>query len=177
MTIRDAAEADLPAIVDIFNATVPTRMSTAVLQPVSVEDRRAWFREHSPERHPLWVAEIDGEIAGWLSFHSFITRCAYRGTVDVSVYMHEKFRRRGIARALLEEGIARSPSLGITALTGLILGHNTASLRLFEQLGFERWGLLPRVARLDGVERDIVIVGRHIIPAGNNAAHPLHAEA
>ncbi len=162
MTIRDAVEADLPVIVDIFNATVPTRMATAVLEPVSVEERLAWFRDHSPDRHPLWVCEIDGAIAGWLSFHSFITRCAYPGTVEVSVYVHERFRRRGVARALLEQGIARSSALEITALTGLILGHNTASLELFESVGFERWGVLPRVARLDDVERDIVIVGRHV---------------
>ena len=162
MTIRDAVEADLPAIVDIFNATVPTRMSTAVLEPVSVDERLAWFREHSPDRHPLWVCEIDDAIAGWLSFQSFITRCAYRGTVEVSVYVNERFRRRGVARALIERGITRSAQLEITALTGLILGHNTASLELFAGLGFVRWGLLPRVARLDGVERDIVIVGRNL---------------
>ncbi len=162
MTIRDAAEADLPAIVDIFNATVPTRTSTAVLAPVRVADRVEWFREHSPDRHPLWVADIDGKIAGWLSIHPFIGRSAYRGTVEVSVYIHEHFRRRGIARALLEKAVAASPHLQITALIGLILGHNTASLRLFDRLGFERWGLLPRVTRLDGFERDVVIVGRHM---------------
>jgi phosphinothricin acetyltransferase len=164
MTIRDAAEADLPAIVDIFNATVPTRMSTAVLEPVSVEERQAWFHEHTPDHHPLWVLEIGGRIAGWLSFHSFIARCAYRGTAEVSVYVHEDFRRRGVARTLLEEGIARSPSLELTALVGLIMGHNAGSLQLFSQLGFQRWGLLPRVTRLDDVERDIVIVGRHTVP-------------
>jgi len=166
MTIRDAAERDLPAILDIFNATVPTRMSTAVLEPVGVEERRAWFHEHTPDHHPLWVLEIDGAIAGWLSCHAFISRCAYAGTVEVSVYVHENFRRRGVAQALLEEGIARGPALGITALAGLILGHNEASLRLFARLGFERWGLLPRVARLDGIERDIVIVGRHLAADG-----------
>ncbi len=162
MKIRDAVEADLPAIVDIFNATVPTRTATAVLERVTVEQRVEWFHEHSPDRHPLWVAEIDGNVAGWLSFHSFIGRCAYRGTVELSVYIHQNFRRRGVARMLLEKAIAESARLEITALVGLILGHNTASLRLFEQFGFERWGLLPRVTRLDGVERDIVIVGRHI---------------
>ncbi|HSH37693.1 MAG TPA: hypothetical protein VK993_02810 [Chthoniobacterales bacterium] len=78
MTIRDAVLSDLPAIVDIFNSTVPTRLSTAVLDPVSVEDRLEWFHEHTPDHHPLWVAELDGSIAGWLSFQSFITRCAYR---------------------------------------------------------------------------------------------------
>ena len=162
MTIRDAVQADLPAIVDIFNATVPLRTSTAVLEPVAVEERVEWFHEHSPDRHPLWVAEIDDVIAGWLSIHSFIGRCAYRGTVELSVYIHDDFRRRGVARALLEKAIADAPRLEITALVGLILGHNTASLRFFEQCGFERWGLLPRVTRLDAVERDIVIVGRHI---------------
>ena len=162
MTIRHAVEADLPAIVDIFNATVPTRTATAVLEPVSVDERREWFHEHSPERHPLWLLELEGTVAGWLSLHSFLARCAYRGTVDVSVYVHEQFRRRGVARTLLEHGITSAPALEITAMTGLIMGHNTGSLKLFEQLGFERWGVLPRVARLDGVARDIVIVGRHL---------------
>ena len=162
MTIRDAAESDLPAIVSIFNATVPTRIATAVLEPVSVEERLNWFHEHSRDRHPLWVLEIGGEIAGWLSVHSFLTRCAYRGTVEVSVYVHEHFRRRGVARTLLEHGISRAPALDITAMTGLIMGHNAASLELFERLGFQRWGVLPRVARLEGIARDIVIVGRHL---------------
>ena len=165
MTIRDAVEADLPAIVDIFNATVPTRTSTAVLEPVSVTDRVEWFHEHSPDRHPLWVAEVDSDIGGWLSLHPFIGRSAYRSTVEVSVYIRESFRRRGIARALLQKAIGASPHLEITVLIGLILGHNTASIRLFEQFGFERWGLLPRVTRLDGIERDVVIVGRHIAAA------------
>ena len=162
MTIRHAVEADLPAIVDIFNATVPGRTATAVLEPVSIDERREWFHEHSPERHPLWVLELEGTVAGWLSLLSFLTRCAYRGTVEVSVYVDDRFRRRGVARALLEHGIEAAPALGITAFTGLILGHNTPSLRLFERLGFERWAVLPRVARLDGVARDIVIVGRHL---------------
>jgi len=162
MIIRDAAEADLPAIVDIFNAAVRTRMSTAQLDPVSVEERLPWFQEHSPDSHPLWVAEIDGQIAGWISFHSFITRCAYRGTVELSVYVAENFRRAGVGRALLEKAIARSPSLEISSLVGCIFGHNEPSLRLFERLGFKRWGVLPRIARLDGIERDLVMVGRHV---------------
>jgi L-amino acid N-acyltransferase YncA len=78
------------------------------------------------------------------------------------VYVDEKFRRRGIARKLLEEAIARAPSLEIDAVVGLIFAHNQPSLQLFERLGFERWGLLPRIARLDNVERDLTIMGRHV---------------
>ena len=162
MIIRDAVEADLPAIVEIFNEAIRGRISTAQLDPVSIEDRLPWFHEHSPESHPLWVAEDEGQIAGWLSFQSFMTRCAYRGTAEISVYVSEKYRRAGVGRALLEKAIAHSPSLEIDALVGCIFGHNAPSLGLFERLGFERWGVLPRIARVDEVQRDLVMVGRHI---------------
>ncbi|HMG04570.1 MAG TPA: GNAT family N-acetyltransferase [Chthoniobacterales bacterium] len=160
--IRDAVEADLPAIVEIYNAAIQGRISTAQLEPVSVEERLPWFREHSAESLPLWVAEIDGQIAGWLSFHPYIRREAYRGTVEISVYVRESFRRTGVGGTLLEKAISHSPKLEITALVGCVFGHNESSLRLFERFGFERWGVLPLIARVDGIERDLVIVGRRI---------------
>ena len=162
MIIRDAGESDLPIIVNIYNATVPTRMVTAELELTTVEARLPWFREHSPDQHPFWVAESDDRVIGWLDFKKFLPRCAYRGTAEISVYVDEKFRRRGVARCLLEEAIARGPSLEITAMVGLIFAHNEPSLKLFERLGFKRWGLLPRVARLDDLERDLTIMGRHV---------------
>src|ERR1700724_4123847 len=76
MKIRDAVEADLPAIIDIYNAAIATRMSTAQLEPVTVESRRRWLSEHSPDRHALWVAETAGRVIGGLSFKSFLPRCA-----------------------------------------------------------------------------------------------------
>ena len=163
MIVRDAVEADLPAIVEIFNGAIRSRMSTAQLDPVSVEEKLPWLREHSPSSHPLWVAEmIEGQVGGWLSFHPFLTRCAYRGTAEISVYVSEKFRRRGIGRTLLEKAIAHAPDLELSVLVGCIFGHNNPSLRLFGKLGFERWGHLPRIARVDEIERDLVMVGRHI---------------
>ncbi len=162
MIIRDALEADLPAIIEIYNAATATRTSTALFDPVSVEERLPWFRRHSAERFPLWVADIEGQIAGWLSFHEFIRRPAYGGSAEISVYVHEKFRRRGIARGLVHKAIADGPGLGARVLVGYVLGHNEASLALFEQAGFQRWGRLPRIARFESAERDLVIVGRHI---------------
>ena len=78
------------------------------------------------------------------------------------MYVDTKFRRQRLATKLLEKAIDRAPSLGITAMVGLIFAHNEPSLRLFERLGFERWGLLPRVAQLDGHKRDLTVMGRHI---------------
>jgi L-amino acid N-acyltransferase YncA len=162
ITIRDAVEADLPAIVGIYNAAIATRIATAQLEPVTIEEQQKWLREHSPERYPFWVAEADQHVAGWLSFKRFLPRCAYRGTAEISVYVDENFRRQGVARRLLEEAIVRAPSLGITTVVGLIFAHNEPSLKLFDQLGFERWGLLPRIARLDGIDCHLTIMGRHI---------------
>ena len=162
MKIRDATDADLPAIVAIYNAAVATRISTAQLDPVTVEERPDWIRDHSPDRHPFWVAEVEGEVAGWLTIKPFLPRCAYAGTVELSVYVGDKFRRRGVARALLQEALERGDSLGSTVMVGLIFAHNQPSLRLFEHLGFERWGFLPGVAQLDGVEGDLAIMGRHV---------------
>jgi L-amino acid N-acyltransferase YncA len=161
LLIRDAVEPDLPAIVEIYNATVPTRMVTAELEPTTVEARLPWFREHSRHQYPFWVAESERRVIGWLDFKKFLPRCAYRGTAEISVYVDENFRRRGVGQRLLQHAITRAPSLGITALVGLIFGHNERSLKLFERLGFERWAFLPGVAQLDGVQRDLVMVGLH----------------
>jgi L-amino acid N-acyltransferase YncA len=173
MIVRDAVEADLPAIVEIYNATVPTRMVTAELEPTTVEARLPWFREHSSEHYPFWVAESDGRVIAWLDFKRFLARCAYRGTAEISVYVDEEFRRRGVGQRLLEQAIARAPSLGITALVGLIFGHNEPSLKLFQRLGFEHWGFFPGVAQLDGVQRDLVVMGQHCPPCSTAMAKSL----
>jgi phosphinothricin acetyltransferase len=162
LILRDAIEADLPAIVEIHNAAIATRISTAQLEPVTVEDRREWFRAHSPAQYPIWVAQLDGAIAGWLGFREFLSRCAYRGTVEVSVYVNEKFRRRDIGRKLLQQAIARGPQLGMHCLVGLIFSHNEPSIALFRAAGFERWGLLPGVAHVDATPRDLTVFGRHV---------------
>ena len=160
--IRDATEADLPAIVEIHNAAIASRISSAQLEPVTVESQREWFRAHSPAQYPIWVAELEGGIAGWLSFRKFLPRCAYRGTVELSVYVSEQFRRRGLGRKLLQQATGRGPKLGMHSLVGLIFGHNEPSIALFQVAGFERWGLLPGVARIDEIPRDLTIFGRHI---------------
>lgn len=162
MIIRDALEADLPAIIEIHNEAIRGRVSTAQLEEVSLEQRLPWFLEHSATSHPLWVADLDGRIAGWFSFHSFIKRAAYRATAEISVYVSGDFRRRGIGGALLEKAIGHSPSLKLNALVGHIFEHNQPSLRLFERMGFARWGFLPRVALVDDVKRGVVIMGRHV---------------
>ena len=162
MTIRDATEADLPAIVAIYNSIIPGRMVTADLEPVTVASRIPWLQAHDPARRPIWVAEEDGVVCAWLSFDTFFARAAYDGCAMVALYVDEKRRRTGLGRLLLARAIAHAPKLGVHTLLGYIFAHNEPSLRLFAAFGFERWAHLPRVARFDAAERDLVILGKRV---------------
>lgn len=155
-----ATLSDLPLIVSTYNATIPSRLVTADLEPVSVESRLSWFHSHSDENRPLWLVLGDSEYAGWMSFNSFYGRPAYSGTVEVSIYLEEKFRGKGYGKACLTKAIAEAPSMQIHTLLGFIFSHNLPSLQLFESFGFERWAHLPEVANMDGVMRNLIIVGR-----------------
>ena len=156
---RLARVGDLPAIVTIYNETIPSRMVTADLEPVAVESRRAWFDDHHNPSRPLWVVEQDGVIAAWLSLSSFYGRPAYRCTAEVSVYVAKRSRHQGIASYLLQAAAAAAPQLGLHTLLACIFGHNEPSLGLFARCGYQQWGLLPGVATLDDVDRDLIILG------------------
>ncbi|HEY9751810.1 MAG TPA: N-acetyltransferase family protein [Coleofasciculaceae cyanobacterium] len=163
MQIRDAVEADLPAIVSIYNAAIPSQIVTADIEPVTVEQRLSWFYSHTPNHRPLWLAEQDQEVLGWLGFQSvYGGRPAYNGTAELSIYIAPQHQRQGVGHQLLQSALERSPDLQIQTLLGLIFSDNLASLRLFERFQFEQWGYLPRVAAFDRAEQDLVIVGRRV---------------
>src|SRR5262245_37438213 len=145
MNLRDAGETDLPAIVAIYNTTIPSRIVTADTEPVSVASRRDWFLAHSPHRRPLWVVEQDDRVVAWLSLQDYYGRPAYHATAEVSVYVAETSRRRGLGRMLLAEIIGKAPGLGIRTLLAFIIARNEPSLRLFEGQGFDRWATLPGI--------------------------------
>ena len=162
--MRHATETDLPRIVVIYNSTIPTRQSTADTEEVSVESKRDWFRKHTPDKRPIIVHEIEGEVTAWLSFESFYGRPAYDHTAEISIYVASEYRGKGLGRQLLQEAIELTPSLGIKTLIGNIFSHNEPSLRLFRSFGFEEWGKLPNIADMDGKEYSLSIVGKRINP-------------
>lgn len=157
-----AAQKDLAAVVATYNGTIASRLATADLEPVSVKSRQAWFDAHSNARRPLWLVMANGTYAGWMSFNSFYGRPAYDGTVEISIYLEERARGRGLGAICLQKAIAESPALGIHSLLGFIFGHNTPSLNLFYRFGFEKWGHLPAVANMDGRPGDLIILGKKI---------------
>jgi L-amino acid N-acyltransferase YncA len=163
MKIRLAQLDDLPAIVDIYNQSIPSNQSTGDTQPVRVEDRMTWFGEHRPEEHPIFVAEAEGLVAGWCSLSAYRPgRAALRFTAEISYYIAFAYHRQGIAKALVEHGVAACPALGIKHLFAIVLEGNGASLKLLEKMGFEKWGYMPRVADFDGNEVGHLYYGRHV---------------
>ncbi|OME90062.1 MULTISPECIES: GNAT family N-acetyltransferase [Paenibacillus] len=157
-----AVKEDLPAIVDIYNSTISGRKVTADLEPVTVESRIRWFEEHSNDFRPLWVMRSDDGMVAWMSFQSFYGRPAYNGTAEISIYVNEKYRGIGAGSILIQKAIEESPRLHVSNLVGFVFGHNEPSLKLLKKFGFDQWGLLPGVAELDGIKRDLVIVGRAV---------------
>ena len=162
MRIRHACYADLPAIVAIYNASIPGRQATADTEPVTVAAREAWFHDHNPARRPLLVAEDAQGLAGWLSVRSFYGRPAYAATVELGYYVAPQYQRRGVARRLLAEALAQAPGCGIKTLLAFVFAHNLPSVRLLEQFGFAIWGELPTVAEMDGRCYDLRIMGRRV---------------
>jgi phosphinothricin acetyltransferase len=160
--IRPATEANLAGIVATYNASIPGRLATADTVPVTVEERRSWFHDRDVTRHPIWVFDRGGPPTGWLSFGKFYGRPAYAATAEISIYVDPEGQRAGVATRLMQHALAHAPALGLSTLLGFVFAHNHPSLALCGRFAFETWGHLPRVAVLDGAERDLLILGRRI---------------
>jgi len=159
---RYAMLEDLPRIVEIYNSSIPGRMATADLEAVNVEHKVEWFHEHNHTNRPLWVIELNESVIGWMSFSSFYGRPAYDNTVELSIYLAPEYFGKGLGQICMQKATEEAKNRGIKNLLGFIFGHNHISLKLFYKFHFIDWGRLPGVAMMDGVERDLVIVGRKV---------------
>lgn len=158
---RTATIEDLPEIVKIYNSVIPGRMVTADLTPISVESRKIWFETHRGNR-PLLMISCEDKTAGWMSFTDFYGREAYNSTAEISIYLDENFRGKGLGKEILQYATDLAPDLEIKTLLAFIFGHNLPSIRLFTSSGFTVSGNLPKVAVLDGTERDLLILMKKV---------------
>jgi phosphinothricin acetyltransferase len=157
-----AQSSDLKKIVSTYNSTIASRLVTADLVEVTVESKIEWFNSHSPEKRPLWLIYHDNKYVGWMSFTSFYGRPAYDGTVEVSIYLENEFRGKGIGKICLQKAFEVSKGLNIKTLLGFIFDHNEPSLNLFYKMGFEKWAHLPKIANMIDDERGLIIMGKRL---------------
>jgi L-amino acid N-acyltransferase len=144
VVVRDATEADLPAILEIYNEAIANSTATFDEEPKTLEERRQWFRE-TRYPHGTIVAERGGEVAAWGSLRPFRPKAAYRFTAEDSVYVHEAHRGVGVGRMVLARLLEMAEERGFHAVMAGIAEGNPASERVHASLGF--W--------LAGVEREV----------------------
>jgi len=134
-TLRDATAADLPAIRAIFNHWIEHSTASFRTAPDSEEHTRAWFADRGPA-HPVLVVEQGGRVLGWASLRPHKPTGGYRHTVELSVYLREDARGRGLGRRLLAELLERARAAGHHAVIGGVCTEQAASVRLHEAMGF-----------------------------------------
>lgn len=166
IAVRDATEADLPAIVEIYNQSIPAGRATADTRPITVDSRRAWFTHFDPDKRPCWVAEEDGCVVGCIYLTSFYEgRPAYDQTAEISLYLDGAHQGQGLGSTLMRRMIDACPRLGVTTLVGMHFDHNEATRRLNQKFGFEEAGHLTEIAVVQGQRRGLLISLLRIPPS------------
>jgi len=117
-----------------------------------------WDQGHLP--FARLVAVLDGELVGWAALSPVSARRVYRGLAEVSVYVAEGARGRGVGYCLLARLVAESEANGIWTLQAGIFPENLASVSLHLRAGFREVGRRERIARLRGIWRDVLLLER-----------------
>jgi L-amino acid N-acyltransferase YncA len=155
MEIRTMRPDDWPTVRTIYEQGIATRQATFETAAPGWE---AWDAGHLAE--PRLVAEENGEVLGWAALSPVSRRPCYAGVVEGSVYVAEHARGRGVGRGLLERLCADAEAVGVWTIQTSIFPENVASLELHKRCGFRVVGTRERIAQLDGVWRDTVLMER-----------------
>jgi phosphinothricin acetyltransferase len=156
--VRDAGEADLPAILEIYNAAVLNETSIWNDDVSDLADRRAWWQTRTSSGLPVYVADLDGVVAGYGTFGEFRANQGYRFTVEHSIYVTSSVQRRGIGRVLLTRLIAEARRVNMRVMIEGIAADNVASIALHQRFGFVETGRLPQVGFKFGRWLDLVFM-------------------
>ncbi len=172
--IRDAAGGDLPAMTALYGREVLGGTATFELEPPSLAEMTLRFQAVRDKGLPWLVAEVDGVFMGYAYASPFRPRPAYRYGVEVSIYVEEAARGRGVARALLTELIERVRALGLRHLIAAISDSTTsdASVALHERMGFKPAGRYAQVGWKHDRWLDVVLMQLDLDPDGKPPTAP-----
>jgi L-amino acid N-acyltransferase YncA len=146
LTIRRATLADLAQITEIYNDAVEKTTATFDTEPRTPEQQESWFSDHD-DRHPVMVAEEDGLVVAWASLSRWSDRCAYDDAAEISVYVREEHRRKGIGKQLMAAIIREGKTAGLHTVIARIAGSNKISADLCISLGFQYIGTMREAGK------------------------------
>jgi phosphinothricin acetyltransferase len=152
LRLRELVPEDWPMVEHIYAQGIATRMATFETASPSWDE---WDAGHLAA--PRLVGMHGEAMAGWAALSPVSRRAVYRGVAEVSVYVAQSARRRGVGRALLGALLSRAGSAGLWTLQATIFAENLPSIRLHEEAGFRRVGRRERIAELEGRWRDTVL--------------------
>ena len=146
---------DWPAVRAIYLAGIASGNATFETAAPPWEE---WDAKHLPR--PRLVFRDEGRAGGWAPLGRVSARACYAGVAEVSVYVGDDFRGRGIGSTLLEELVARSENEGIWTLQASIFPENDASLQMHLRHGFRIVGRRERIGQMNGIWRDTLLLER-----------------
>jgi len=157
--LRAALPGDAAAITTIYNDGIERRIATFETRLRTPDEILNWLGNPA---HPVLVAELNGEIAGWISASTYRPRDCYAGIAEFSVYIANAHQGKGIGSHLMQAFFPACAQAGLWKLVSRIFIENTASRALCKKHGFREVGIYEKHGKLDGVWRDVVIVERLI---------------
>ncbi len=168
--IRDAQEADLPGIRDIYNNAVLNTTAIWNEQAVDLANRKAWFDLRQTQAYPiLVVVDAADDVLGYSSFGDWRPFDGFRHTVEHSVYVRADQRGNGLGPLLMKALIERARAGDKHMMVAAIESGNAASIHLHERLGFAITGQMPQVGTKFGRWLDLTFMQLDLTP---NAAPP-----
>ena len=153
--VRNMLNSDSQKVLEIYRMGLETRNATF---ETAVPSWQEWDSKHL--RHSRFVFEEDSKIAGWAALSPFSSREVYKGVAEVSIYVATGLRGKKIGSALMEKIIASSELNGIWTLVSSVFPENEATLKLHAKYGFREIGRRERIAKLDGIWRDTILLER-----------------
>ena len=155
VTTRAMTDGDLEIVRDIYAEGVATRNATFETKvPSARKLADKWLPGHR------WVAELDGAVVGWAAAAPVSDRDCYDGVAETSVYVAETARGRGVGKTLLHRQVNEADANGLWTLQTSIFPENRASIALHHSAGYRTLAVRPRIAKLDGIWRDTVLLER-----------------
>lgn len=162
LAIREAIDADLPAITALLNHSIATSTASWALTPKTEAEMAGWLEARRRNGFAALVAEREGRFLGHGAYATFRATEGYARTVEHSVYVRPEAQGQGVGGALIEALAARAAAAGFHAMIGCIGSENAGSLRLHARLGFREVGRLPEIGRKFDRWLDLVLMIRHL---------------
>lgn len=142
--IRNCTINDAQTICDIYNYYIKNTTITFEEVPLIPKNISERIRKVT-EKYPWFIYEFNGEILGYAYAGEFKSRCAYRYTLESSVYLSYKYISKGIGSELYIRLIDECRRIGIHSLIGVIAIPNEPSVSLHKKLGFKLAGKFSEV--------------------------------